>query len=87
MGFSSDSEKRKNGGKVNLTAYLFVSRAPRPAVPVVPAINILAPPLIEIESHSIFYTNVSYSLDQVIKILKNLSEVREVGKAPEGSYN
>lgn len=27
MGLSSDSEKGKNGGKVNLTAYLFVSRA------------------------------------------------------------
>lgn len=31
-------------------------------------------------SHSIFYTNVSYSLDQVI-IRLNLSEVREGGKA------
>lgn len=27
MGLSSDSEKGENGGKVNLTAYLFVSRA------------------------------------------------------------
>ena len=31
-------------------------------------------------SHVIFYTNVSYSLDQVI-IRLNLSEVREGGKA------
>jgi hypothetical protein len=27
VGLDSDSEKAKNGGKVNLTAYLFVSRA------------------------------------------------------------
>jgi len=32
-------------------------------------------------SHSIFYTDVSYSLDQVIIRKQNLSEMREGGKA------
>lgn len=56
MGLDSDSEKAKNGGKVNLTAYLFVSRA------------LQARPYYNQphRSHSIFYTDVSYSLDQVI---------------------
>lgn len=48
--------EKKNGGKVNLTAYIFVSRALQPR----PYYN--QPHW----SHSIFYTDVSYSLDQVI---------------------